>query len=319
MNVAHLSPEHYEPGSLPEGIAAYAAIPQTLPAGSPGKVAILDLDFVPVDGRTELRRRYQRSPLQLMRPLYYDPERPDLAIVLIMSSSAGMVQGDRYRIDVACAPGSALHLTTQSATKVLRMDHDYATSVVNLTAGADSLLEYLPDPIIPCAGSRSYHRTRVSIAPGTTAIVGETIRAGRPGHGERHAYDVLATDLEIVRPDGTPLVLDRVRLAPGPAAEGISGPGVLGGADQVAALHVVSDAAPAAALAGALRDALAGAGDDVRWGVSVLPGDCGAWVRMLGSDSPALDRAMRDAWDGARRLLVGVPAPRMRKSTTFLC
>jgi urease accessory protein len=317
MRVAHLSPEHYEPGRLPEEVAAYAAIPQTLPTGSPGKVAILDLDFVPAGGRTELRRRYQRSPLQVMRPLYYDPERPDLAIVLIMSAGAGMVQGDRYRIDVTCAPGSALHLTTQGATKVLRMDHDYATSVVNLTAGAGSLLEYLPDPIIPCAGSRSYHRTQVSIAPGTTAIVGETIRAGRLAHGERHAYDILATDLEIRRPDGTPLVLDRIRLAPGLSADGLAGPGVLGDADQVATLDVVSDAAPAVDLADALRDALAGA--DVLWGVSSLPGECGAWVRMLGSDSPALDRAMRDAWDAARRLLAGVPAPRMRKSTTFLC
>lgn len=317
MSVAHLSPEHYEPRWLPEEVAAYAAIPQTLPAGSPGKVAILDLAFAPIDGRTELVRRYQRSPLQLMRPLYYDPERPDLAIVLIMSAGAGMVQGDRYRIDVTCAPGSALHLTTQSATKVLRMDHDYATSVVDLTAGAGSLLEYLPDPIIPCAGSRSYHRTRVTVGPGTTAIVGETIRAGRLAHGERHAYDVLATDLEIGPPDGPPLVLDRLRLAPGPGAGGLAGPGVLGVADQVATLHVVSDAAPAADLTDALRDALAGAG--VLWGVSSLPGECGAWVRMLGSDSPALDRGLRDAWDAARRLLVGVPAPRMRKSTTFLC
>jgi urease accessory protein len=56
----------------------------------------------------------------------------------------------------------------------------------------------------------------------------------------------------------------------------------------------------------------------VRWGVSVLPGSCGAWVRIVGSSSPAVDRAMRAAWDAARRLLTGTPAPRLRKSTTFL-
>jgi urease accessory protein len=287
-----------------------------LPTGAVGKVAILDLTFAPIGGRTELVERYQRSPLQVIRPLHYDPSRPDLAIVMIMSTGAGMVQGDRFRIDVTCAPDSALHLTTQSATKVMQMEHDYATSVVNLTAGAGSLLEYLPDPIIPCAGSRSYHRTRVTVGPGATAFVGETIRAGRLAHGERHDYDVLATDLEIARPDGTALVLDRVRLVPGLTPDGISGPGVLGDADQVASLHVVSDAAPADELADAMRAALVDA--DLRWGVSVLPGEQGAWVRMLGSDSPVLDRAMRDAWDAARRRLIGVPAPRMRKSTTFL-
>lgn len=316
MNVAHLEPEHYEPRPLPAEIAAYGSVPEMLPTGSPGKVAILDLRFASIGGRTELVERYQRSPLQVIRPLYYDPSRPDMAIVLMMSAGAGMVQGDRYRVDVDCGAGSALHLTTQGSTKVMQMEHDYATSVVNLTAGEGSLLEYLPDPIIPCAGSRSYHRTRVTIGAGTTAFVGETIRAGRLAHGERHVYDILATDLEILRPDGTPLVLDRVRLSPGLSADGISGPGVLGGDDQVAALHVVSEAAPAAVLADTMRAALAGV--DLRWGVSVLPGDCGAWVRMLGSDSPVLDRAMRDVWDAARRLLIGVPAPRMRKSTTYL-
>ncbi|HZV75883.1 MAG TPA: urease accessory protein UreD [Conexibacter sp.] len=316
MSVARLSSSHYEVRPLPDTVAAYASIPDTLAAGRPGKVAVLDLAFGPVDGRTELLRRYQKSPLQIMRPLYFDPARPDMAIVLAMSAGAGMVQGDRYRIDAVCEPGSALHLTTQAATKVMRMDADYATSAVNLSAAEDCLLEYLPDPIIPCAGSRSYHRTRVSIARGATAIVGETVRAGRLAHGERHAYDVLATDLEIRRPDGVPLVLDRIRLAPGERPGGLDGPGVLGGEDQLASLHVVSDRAPATGIADALRAALRDAA--VRWGVSVLPGDCGAWVRILGSSSPAVDRAMRDAWDGARRLLTGTPAPRLRKSTTFL-
>lgn len=316
MAVARLAPDHYEARPLPAEVAAYAAVPQTLPAGAPGKVGILELAFGPVDGRTELLARYQKSPLQIMRPLYFDSERPDMAIVFAMSASAGLVQGDRCRIDVVCEPGSAVHLTTQGATKVLGMERDYATSVVNLTVASGCLVEYLPDPIIPCAGSRSYHRTRVTIAPGATAIVGETIRAGRLAHGERHVWDVLATDLEVRRPDGRPLVLDRVRLTPAGQPGGICGPGVLGGEDQLAALHVISDAAPAAEIAAALRAALADA--PLRWGVSVLPGDCGAWVRLLGSSSPDLDRAMRAAWDAARRLVAGVPAPRMRKSTTFM-
>ncbi len=316
MRAERLQPSHYEARALPPAVAAYSAQPDTLPAGSAGKVAILDLAFGPVNGRTELLRRYQKTPLQIMRPLYFDPALPGLAIVFAMTTGGGMVQGDRYRIDAVCAPGGAVHLTTQGATKVMRMDADYATSVVELAVGAGGLLEYLPDAIIPCAGSRSYHRTSLTVAEGATAIAGETLRAGRIAHGERHAYEVLATDLEIRRPDGSLVAVDRVCLEPGARPEGLDSPGLLDGEDQLATLHVVSDAAPAEAIAGALRDALADA--PVRWGVSTLPGDAGAWARLLGSSSPAVDRAMRAAWDAARRLLTGAPAPRLRKSATFL-
>lgn len=317
MTTTRLSPEHYEASPLPPEVAAYSSTLQTLPPGTAaGKVAILDLGLGPVNGRTDLLRHFQKSPLQVMRPLYFDPERPDMAIIIAMSAGAGMLQGDRFRIDAECASGSALHLTTQGATKVMRMDGDYATSLVNLTAGSDCLIEYLPDPIIPCVGSRSYHRTRLEIGPGTTAIVGETLRAGRVGHGERHVYDVLATDFEVSRPGRPPLVVDRVRLTPG-SSEGIAGPGMMSGEDQMATLHIVSDAAPADEIVRALRETLERT-SGIRWGASSLPGECGAWVRILGSHSPDVDRAMVAAWDAARRLLVGVPAPNMRKTRTFV-
>lgn len=315
MAVGYLSPEHYEARPLPPEVAAYSSPPETLGPGTAGKVGILDLSFAPVDGRTELVHRFQKSPLHITRPLYFDPERPDLAIVIAMSAGAGLLQGDRQKIDVSCERGSALHLTTQGATKVMRMDDDYATSVVDLTIDSDCLLEYLPDAIIPCRGSRSYHGLQLSVAENSTAIVSETIRAGRLAHGERHAYDVLASDLVIRRRDGPLLAVDRIRLAPGGAA-GLGGPGVLGDEDQLATLHVVSDAAPPAALVETLRGAL-GEVPDVRWGVSELPHECGAWVRLLGSDSPRVDRALEIAWDAVRKLLIGAPAPRLRKSKTY--
>jgi urease accessory protein len=50
------------------------------------------------------------------------------------------------------------------------------------------------------------------------------------------------------------------------------------------------------------------------YGVSVLPEDAGAWLRLLGGDSPTVTAALRHAWDAVRRLLIGAPAPAMRKS-----
>ncbi|MEV8454675.1 urease accessory protein UreD [Streptomyces sp. NPDC052095] len=285
--------------------------PDTLAAGRPGKVGLLELRYARVDGRTELVDRYQKSPLQIMRPLYVDPERPDLPVTYLMSTGGGIVQADRNRIDVDCGPGTALHLTTQAATKVHRMEFDHATQVVNLSAGEGSYVEYLPDPVIPYRDARFYQQTRATVDPTATLLLGETITAGRLARGERHAYRMLFSDLEILRPDGTMLAVDSVRLDPhGPG--GVTGPAVFAGHDLMATLYAVSPLAPAERIADTLHEALGPAGP--AFGVSTLPEDCGAWVRIVGSDPPALNRAMRTAWDAVRRLLIGVPAPDLRKA-----
>lgn len=308
---ARLDPAHYEPRRVPARMLDLTGIPDTLAAGRPGKVGLLELRYARVGERTELVDRYQKSPLQIMRPLYVDPQRPDMPFTYLMSTGGGIVQADRNRIDIDCGPGTAVHLTTQAATKLHRVEFDHATQVVHLTAGADSYVEYLPDPLIPYRDARFYQQTRVSADPTATVLLGETIAAGRLARGERHAYRLLFSDLEITRPDGDLLVLDTVRLDPHESGS-VTGPAVFGGHDLMATLFALTPLAPAAAVADTLHEALRTSG--VVFGVSVLPDDCGAWVRIMGSDSPKVARALRTAWDAVRRLLIGVPAPDLRKT-----
>ncbi|KJK58894.1 urease accessory protein UreD [Saccharothrix sp. ST-888] len=309
---ARLDPAHYEPRRVPRRMLDLTGRPDTLAAGRPGKVGLLELRYARVGERTELVDRYQKSPLQIMRPLYIDPLRPDLAVTFLMSTGGGIVQADRNRIDVDCGPGTAVHLTTQAATKVHRMEFDHATQIVNITAECGSYVEYLPDPLIPYRDARFYQHTVVTVDPGATVLVGETIAAGRLARGERNAYRMLYSDLEIQRPDGELLAVDTVRLEPGEAAEGVDGPAVLDGHDLMSTLFAVTPLASAGAVADALHEALRPSGLD--YGVSTLPEECGAWVRVMSDDSPALTRAVRAAWDALRRLLIGVPAPDLRKS-----
>lgn len=147
--------------------------------------------------------------------------------------------------------------------------------------------------------------------PSATVLLGETISAGRLARDERHAYRMLFSDLEIQRPDGTLLAADTVRLEPhGPG--GVTGPAVFAGHDLMASLYVLTPLAPAALVADTLHEALAATG--LVFGVSVLPDDTGAWARVMGSDSPAVTRALRAVWDAVRRVLIGVPAPDLRKT-----
>ncbi|WUT00647.1 urease accessory protein UreD [Streptomyces sp. NBC_00708] len=306
-----LDAEYYTAVRVPPDVAALASVPDTLAPGSPAKVGILDLDFAVRGGRTELVGRYQKTPLQIMKPLWIDPAQPGMAYVYLMATGGGIAQADRYRMDFRCGPDTQVHLTTQAATKIFRMEHDYASQRVHLTADEGSYVEYLPDPLIPFADARFYQSTEITVAPGATVLAGDTLTAGRLARGERHAYRTLATDLRISRPDGTLLAIDTLRLTPRQPGAGVLGPGVFAGHDHVASLFVVTDRVPAAALADTLHEELAGLG--VLYGVSVLPRDCGAWVRLLDDSPVRVAAAHRAAWGAVRRLLTGHPPPDLRK------
>ncbi|MEV0323118.1 urease accessory protein UreD [Streptomyces sp. NPDC050658] len=306
-----LSPEHYEPVRVPPEVRCHAGRPDTLGVGLPGKIGLLELGFEKPADRTELVAHYQKSPLQIMRPLYYDPHRPDMAITFLMATGGGIVQGDRLRMDLRCGPDTAVHFTTQAATKVHGMEHDYAVQQVNLTAGPGAYVEYLPEMTIPYKNSRFYQRTVLTLDPTATVLAAETLMTGRLARGERNAYDIFATDLELRWPDGQLVALDVVRLDP-KTSPGVSGPAVLAGHDLMAGFFAVSPLAPARDIADALHGALAESG--LLFGVSVLPQDCGAWLRVLGSDPIAVTAATECAWDAVRRLLTGTPAPKLRKA-----
>ncbi|MEL7991856.1 urease accessory protein UreD [Streptomyces albidoflavus] len=305
-----LAPEHYEIARLPPEVAALASRPDTLGPGSPAKVGILDLRFALRGDRTELTGRYQKTPLQIMRPLYVDPEVPGMAFTYVMATGGGVAQADRYRQDLVCGPGTQALFTTQAATKVYRMEHDYATQRVHLTAGEGAYVEYVPDAVIPFAGSRFHQSSVVTADETATVVYAETVTAGRLARGERHEYTVFTSDLEIRRPDGTLLAVDTMRLRPEDIG-GVTGPGVFAAYDHVASVYVISARRPAREIADTLHGSLEGA--DVLHGASVLPDECGAWTRILGREQPSVTAAVHAAWDAVRRLLLGHPAPDLRK------
>ncbi|MET9529236.1 MULTISPECIES: urease accessory protein UreD [unclassified Streptomyces] len=302
---SRLSAAHHTPGRVPPEVARHAPDSGESPAEPSTRVGLLEMGFERLSGRTELVRRYSRMPLRIGRPQYPDPLRPQMAFVRMAPVAGGLVQEDRQRVDVCCGAETEVHLSTGAATEVRPMEEGYATRLVNVSAGPDAYLEYLPEPLLPLPGSRLYQRTVITADPAATVVIGETVAAGRPGPGGRPGYDVLGLDLEVRRPHGRLLALDAVRLCPG--RDEVAGPGVLAGHTQLVSLYVVTGRSPADEVAEALHAALDGLG--LPFGVSVLPHDCGAWLRVLGDDEESVASARYAGWDAARRLLTGSRAP----------
>jgi urease accessory protein len=321
------------PAALPEEFLAHQGpIDGGLGVGAVGKTGVLDLALAPSDGMTRVVRQYQRAPLHVFRPIHLDPACPGMAFVYLQQQGDGIVQGDRHRVDIDCAPGSWVHVTTQSSTKIYGARQNYATQLVNLRAGADSVLEYLPDPVVPFRGSRFFQRTSVTVGTGATVILGETVLPGRIARGEMHEYDMYWAETEVRRTDGTLLFADVLRMGTGVGMHPKS-PAMLGRRrnEVAASLYVVTDkAAPArppdpagsgpapaepaepAELVTLLRAART-ADREMLVGVSELPHGCGVVVRLLGPTSQTVGAAVRDVWNAARLALLGRPAPDLRK------
>jgi urease accessory protein len=305
-------PAWYTPSPLPdEVIALDESLNGALDVGAAGKVGLLDLALSRHGGVTRVRRHYQRAPLHLYRPIYLDDGRPDMAFLFLQQSGDGLVQGDRYRVDIDCGPGSATHVTTQAATNVFGARQNFATQLVNLRVGAGAVLEYMPDPVVPFRGSRLFQRMCVTVDPEATVIFGETLLPGRVAHEEAHVYDLYWGETEARRPDETLLFADVLRFNPG-GGESSSPIALLGPYDVIAALYVVSGQTDPPEVVAVLRRALT-ACRDVLVGVSELPNGCGAVVKLLGPSSKTVQATLRTAWNAARLELLGTPAPNLRK------
>ena len=78
------------------------------------------------------------------------------ALVHLHNVSGGLLGGDQLGLEVEVGPGAAAQLTTTGSTRLYRSrgDHLCAMQRTNVRVGEEGLLEYVPDPLIPFAGSK---------------------------------------------------------------------------------------------------------------------------------------------------------------------
>ena len=129
-------------------------------------------------------------PLFTQRAMYLEESLPAMAYVYIVSPSGGILQGDRYRIDITLDNNTFAHVTTQGATRIYKMEKNYASQIVNIKVGEGSYFEYIPDQIIPFRNSRFYQEVELNVHDNATLIYSEVIVPGRVASGEAFEYDI---------------------------------------------------------------------------------------------------------------------------------
>lgn len=270
-----------------------------------GKFGVLRLTLAPRRGRTVIADQYWRIPLQGLPPSYQDGD--DEAYVYLLNPTGGVVQGDRLQTAITLEPGARAVVSTQSATKVYRMDETYAEEINHYTLQGNAVLEFLPDQTIPFTGSRFYRSTHIDLDPDATLILTDLLAAGRVARGERFGFEQLFVEVE-VDVGGEPCLVDRLHLSPPDGRIdrlGLWNEHAYYGSLYAYSPHLDEDVATALAELIEGRNGVYGGGGQPALGFAV--------ARVLGPTAWAVREVLFAAWDLLRRKLVGKPARPLRK------
>ena len=157
----------------------------------PGQNGIIKIELqANEDSKTYIKSLLSKAPFLIQKAMYPDTGYPHFAHIYMMSSSGGILQGDEQKIDVAMGRNSAARITTQSATKIYKMEGGYASQYINIHSQEGSYLEFVPHQIIPFKSSRFYQEVNLEVAENAVLIYSEIISAGRIASGEKFDFDL---------------------------------------------------------------------------------------------------------------------------------
>ena len=187
-----MSLEYCTPLDIPKEVSRYDGEIAQMDVGKSGKIGFLQMELQhdSQKKKTVITRKKTQVPLYLQKALHYDVDYPSMAHLFILSPSGGILQGDRYRMDVELKNNAISHLTTQGATRIYKMDSNYATHMVTINLKNNSYLEFIPEQIIPYVNSRFYQKTELKVDDSSTVVYSETIVPGRIAMGEMFDFDV---------------------------------------------------------------------------------------------------------------------------------
>ena len=265
---------------------------------------VAEVGFVRRQGETRLDHLYQHDP---MRVLFPTPPVGEPPCAVLVTTSGGLVGGDRLDISVAAGPDTQVMAMAQAAEKVYRSAGDDGRIDVRLSVKKNAWLEWLPQETILFDGARLRRRTIIDLQPGGRILAGEILVFGRIASQERLAHGLLREEWQ-VRREGRLVWADALHLEPGPGGGDLqdifADPACFGGATaQATAIYADDDPGRHLELA---RSLLGHNDDGLRAAASVVNGVL--VVRWLGPDPAHLRSAFGEFWAGFRHAAAGLPA-----------
>ncbi len=271
-----------------------------------GRDGFLALRFERRDNRTVLVQSRFKLPLQVLAPARLGD---GTLYLMLLNPTGGLVGDDHLLTRIVQGSGTGVCITTSSATRVYRAASHPAILETSIQVGEGASLEYLPDHVIPHAGSELRQSLRVEMARESRAILWDALAAGRVARDERWNFRSFESYTEVLLCD-RPLFVNRTRIKP------LYHPperlGLMEGFSYVASLAVLADGFTEwEGLMASIEAQLTGM-PQIRGGVSLL-GDSGCLVRLFTHSAADLTLAQARLWAQARELVLGLAPSNLRK------
>ena len=304
--------EFYTPDDIPPEVLAYGYDLRQLEVGRAGKIGALTLRLEQnvENSKTVVKEQYSKVPLFTQRALYLEESIPSMAYMYIISPSGGILQGDRYRMDITLKNNAYAHITTQGATRIYRMEKNYATQIVNIIVDDGCYFEFIPDQIIPYRNSRFYQTVNLNIHDNATMMYAEMIVPGRVASGESFQYDICYMKVLAKNQNNVLRLIDVAVLEPKKRSLNILG--ILGSFSVVGNMYILTKTKYIAELVTDINSVLQKF-SNISGGATILPRNSGVLIRILGEVANDIRLVMYEIIRITRKIILNASFSGIRK------
>lgn len=146
-----------------------------------------------------------------MLPFYL---REDYMQVMVLSASAGIMEGDVQKFDIHVNSGTSMEYLSQAYEKIHKMKEGMARREIKIVVEPEAFLKYAPLPTIPFKDSAFENHLKIELKEKTSRLLfQEILSCGRAACGEEFDYRYYHNHVA-VQEEGKLIYLDNTRYDP---------------------------------------------------------------------------------------------------------